>query len=315
MNTQTDWLTAVVILAAGLLLGFLFFYFNKGRKNTLKLDGDADVQRDLEARRDTLVEQLREPALSDQDRHRLELEAVDVLRELDDLSVKPVELGVMRTAPNTVTASARKGFAWGVTTFAVLGALAYLVTKQAAPRTNGAAPVESTAPQQQASTERLVATIQQLEERVRSDPKNLDLRNDLAQAELGRDNFMAVFAETKIVLEQRPEDSRALTLQAVVRAAMGEAELAVTMLQRAARSDPKNLNARIALAWVYARNNRMQESEDTITLASREVPEEKAMFERVRQQIKEYVSKNARGPTPVAASDQLPPGHPAVATE
>ncbi len=313
MNAPTDWLTAVVILAAGLVLGFLFLFFNKGRKNASMLDGEADAQKDLEARRDALVEQLRDPALPAHERQRLEIETAEVLRELDDIGPVATEARAMNPAPSHVTASAMKGFAWGATTFAVLGALAFLVTRQSAPRTNGT-PVEP-AVAVQPSVARSVPAVQQLEERVRNEPKNLDLRNDLAQAQLGQDNLMAVFEHTKVVLDARPENSRALTLQAVVRAAMGEVNVAIAMLQRAAASDPKNLDARVALAWVYAQNNRMRESDDTIALASKEVPDEKAMLEQVRQQIRAHVAKSARGPQPVAASGEMPPGHPAVATQ
>ena len=59
---------------------------------------------------------------------------------------------------------------------------------------------------------------------VQRDPNNLQLRNDLAQAYIERENLMAVFEQTKFVLEKSPTDSRALTFQALVRMAMGEAD-------------------------------------------------------------------------------------------
>lgn len=318
MNTQTDWLSALVILAAGLVLGLLFFYSSK-RRNARTPIGEADPLRgDLEARRDALVEQLRDPALSGDERQRLEVETAEVLRKLDDVSgLSPTssEGAVMERplnpATNHVLAAAMKGFMWGVTTFAVLGGLGFFVMQQWAPRTKGGAPTDPAARKQQ-SPERSDATIQQLEAKIRRDPKNLHFRNDLAQAQLERDNLMAVFEVTKVVLDQRPEDSRALTLQAVVRAAMGDAELATTMLKRAARSDPKNLDARVALAWVYAQNDRIQDAQETIAAALKEFPAEKAMLDQILQQMKTQLATGAPRAQHVTQRGQLPPGHPGV---
>lgn len=292
MNTQTDWITAVVILAAGLIIGLLFTYSRK-RRNGPTPAGESDLRsRDLTARRDSLVELLRDPVLSGDERQRLELETVEVLRKLDGVSgLSRTSLGKSETklpdnpVTNGVLAAAMKGFVMGVATFAVLAGLGYFVMQQAAPRTNGSAPADPVAPTQP-SPQRSGLTIEQLEAKVALDPENMQLRNDLAQAQLGNDNLMGVFEQTKVVLDQNPEDSRALTLQAVVRAAMGEAELAITMLKRAARSDPQNVNARVALAWVLAQNDRIQEAEDTIATAQLDFPAEKAMLDQALQQMK-----------------------------
>lgn len=150
-------------------------------------------------------------------------------------------------------ASAVKGFAWGALTFAILAGIGYMVTTNATP------PVA-------------------IDDSAR--------RLDLAQKELDRDNLVAVFEQTKIVLEKHPENSRALTLQAMVRAAMGEADRATEMLKRAAKNDPRNLDARVALAWVYAQNGRVADAEATIAIAVRDVPGEKALLDKVLAQIK-----------------------------
>src|SRR5688572_6429587 len=204
MNAQTDWLSAVIILVAGLILGLLFLY--KSRKSATPLD--------------TLIEQLRDPDLDPIERERLELQTAELLRQMDE-SV-PVATPFF--------ASAVKGFGWGVATFAVLAALGYFVIAKASPK----------------------ETIKAV------DPL------DIAQQELERDNLMGVFEQTKIVLDKDPENSRALTLQAMVRAAMGEGDRAMEMLQRATKSDPMNLDARVAMAWVHAQNGRMSEAEKTI---------------------------------------------------
>lgn len=193
MNPETDWLTTLIIVAAGLVLGMLFLF--NGRRPKKNADG----------------------------------------------SFLP---------------SALKGFAWGMATFAVLGALGSMVMTKASPRPT-------------------------------AKPRNdISARLDRAQQELERDNLIAVFDETKAVLERDPDNSRALTLQAMVRAAMGERDRATEMLQRAAKSDPLNLDARVALAWVHAQNGRMSEAEKTIAAAIHDVPSERALLEKVLRQIK-----------------------------
>lgn len=292
MNTQTDWITAVAILAAGLVIGLLLTFFRK-RRNGPTPAGESDLRsRDLTARRDSLVELLRDPVLSGDERQRLELETVEVLRKLDGvsgLSRTSSESSERKLPDHPVTkgafAAGMKGFVMGVTTFAVLAGLGYFVMQQATPRTNGTAPVDPVAPTQP-SPEQSGLTIAQLEAKVALDPENMQLRNDLAQSHLGNDNLMGVFEQTKVVLDQNPEDSRALTLQAVVRGAMGETELAMTMLKRAARSDPQNINARVALAWVFAQTGRIPEAEDTIVRAQLDFPAEKAMLDQVLHQMK-----------------------------
>ena len=204
----------------------------------------------LETRRDALIAKLRDANLDPAEREALEVETAAVLREIDE-SV-PAEV-----APaNPFLASAIKGFAWGVAVFAILAALGYMVATKASPRATPAASLTD------------------------------EQRLDRAQKELDRDNLMGVFEETKAVLEHDPENSRALTLQAMVRAAMNEGDRATEMLERATKSDPRNLDARVALAWVHAQNGRLSEAEKTIALAIKDVPSEKALLEKVLQQIK-----------------------------
>jgi len=232
MNPQTDWLTAVIILVAGLILGLLFLY--KSRRTATPLD--------------KLIEELRDPDLDPAERERLELQTAELLRQMDES---------VSVATTPFFASAMKGFGFGVATFAVIAALGYFVIAKASPKTAPVPPVS-----------------------VAADPL------DIAQQELERDNLMGVFEETKIVLDKDPENSRALTLQAIVRAAMGEGDRAMELLQRAMKSDPMNLDARVAMAWVHAQNGRMSEAEKTIADAIALVPAEKELLEKVLQQIK-----------------------------
>ncbi|HEX8618708.1 MAG TPA: tetratricopeptide repeat protein, partial [Thermoanaerobaculia bacterium] len=245
MNAPTDWGTAVAILAAGLILGMLFVYFFNKRRQTFSEDL---VLKDLQAKRDLLVQQLRDPAVDGDERTRLELETAHVLRQLDEHRAT-TGVSEAAAAPAAPMNPAIKGFLWGASSVAALVALGYFVMQQAKPREAGGSLTggfESGQPQTQAQVpgapqgQRPDPAVQQLEAAVQKDPENLELRNDLAQAYLQRENLMGVFEQTKFVLAKSPNDSRALTLQALVRMAMGDADDATRMLQRATQLDPKN---------------------------------------------------------------------------
>lgn len=314
-NPAIDWVSAIAILVAGLVLGAIFIYFNK-RKNAQTLGGESDLERkDLEAKRDALVQQLRDPSLGGDERTRLEIETAEALRKLDAYD---------RTAPAGATAAPSavasdmnptiKGFLWGAACVAALFGLGYFVMQQAKPRQEGEGLTGSIAqsqPQQApAQAEANDAILQQLQAAVQAQPNNLQLRNDLAQAYLERDNLMAVFQQTKIVLAKEPENSRALTLQGLVRMSMGETEDATKMLQHATRSDPKNLDSWVALAWVYMQGNRMQDAERMIAEAAKQVPQEQARLEQVFGQMKAQLAQAAAPQT--AQGGVLPEGHPPI---
>ena len=92
---MTDWLSAGGMILSGLIVGFMFWYGMKGR--AVK----PDVERlDLEAKRDVLLQQLRElkeTGGSVEEQRRLEHETADVLRALDErpgsAGVPPAVLG------------------------------------------------------------------------------------------------------------------------------------------------------------------------------------------------------------------------------
>src|SRR5712675_2285038 len=84
---MTDWLSATAMILSGLIVGFMFWYGMKGRA------AKPDVERlDLEAKRDVLLQQLRElkeTGGSVEEQRRLERETADVLRALDKRKVAP----------------------------------------------------------------------------------------------------------------------------------------------------------------------------------------------------------------------------------
>lgn len=302
MTEPTDWTSAIVILAAGLLVGGLFFYFFSRRSRTVR----EDLQRkDLEAKRDALVAQLRDPANDAAERLRLEKETADVLRKLD--AIPQSAAGPAKPASSIDPAVV--GFFWGAGSMAALAGLVFLVFQMATPRQEGATVTGNTpmqtAPQQQQQAQAPDAALLQLEAAVQRDPNNLQLHNDLAQAYLERDNLMAVFEQTKLVLAKSPNDSRALTFQALVRMAMGDAQSAVRMLQQATQSNPKNLDAWVALAWVYAQQGNMKEAAAMIDEAKKQSPNDESRLAAVFQQMQTSAGQQAAG-----QQQPLPEGHP-----
>jgi tetratricopeptide (TPR) repeat protein len=320
MNPQTDWATALAILTAGLILGVFFIYFAKKRKAATIMDG-SDALVELEARRDALVEQLRDPSVQGAERARLEHETADVLRQLDGASRKAPKADrtaaaapVATAAPAPQFAQAMKGFVWGVVTFGVLGGLGYVVMQQSAPREaggsmTGAIPTEQAQqaeghPMSAAPTDARVAKLQ---EEIKKNPADMQLRLALAQLHMQRNDLMGVHEVSKVILEREPENSLGLTYAAVVRAAMGETDIAVEMLHRAAKNQPSNLDAYVALAWVEAQKGSIADAEKAIAAGIAAVPGEKVLLGQVMDQIRNQMKVAAQAPP---AQGGLPAGHP-----
>lgn len=321
MNPQTDWATALAILTAGLILGVFFIYFAKKRKAATIADG-SDALVELEARRDALVEQLRDPSVQGAERARLEHETADVLRQLDGAARKAPRVDrtaatapVAAAAPAPAFAQAMKGFVWGIVTFGVLGGLGYVVMQQSAPREAGGSmtgAIPSDQPQQQPDGHPMSAApsdarVAALQEQIRKNPTDIQLRLALAQLHMQRNDLMGVHEVSKVILEREPENSLGLTYAAVVRAAMGETDVAVEMLHRAAKNQPSNLDAYVALAWVEAQKGSIANAEKAIAAGVAAVPSEKVMLGQVMDQIREQMKVAAQAPP---AQPGLPPGHP-----
>jgi len=325
---MTDWVSAGGMILSGLIVGFMFWYGMKGRATKPDLE-----RRDLEAKRDALLQQLRElkeMGGSEEEKRRLERETADVLRKLDvhpdkltptkrrsDSPVRPsaedsrtgesdLRAPVVDIAAATRAATMR-GFLWGFASIAVLGGIAWFVTEKATPRTEsmtgGGAPMTSSAPQQ-ASPQQRDPAMEQAEAAVAKSPDDLGMRDELAKAYLERENLMKVFEHTAYVLKRAPNDARALTYQALVRVSMGQSDGAVEMLQRAVKSDPDLTDAYVALAWANMQRGKTSEAEGLIAEAGRRHPDQKAKLDEVLVRMKEQM-RNA----PPAA---MPANHPAL---
>jgi tetratricopeptide (TPR) repeat protein len=306
---MTDWLSATAMIVSGGIVGFMFWYGMKGRAAKPDLE-----RRDLEAKRDVLLQQLRElkeTGGSIDEQRRLERETAEVLRKLD--AHVPAKRKQDKRAPDiaqpapeiNLAAHARaasiRGFLWGVGSVAILGGIAWFVTQQATPKTEG---TTGGTPMAQSTPQQADAALQQIEAAVAKSPDDLAMRNELAKAYLERENLMGVFKETQYILQRSPNDARALTYQALVRMSMGQRDGADEMLQRAIKSDPQLTDAYVALAWDNMQRGKTREAEGLIAEAARRHPDQQARLEEVLAKMKEQ-AKNA--PPPAA-----PPNHPGL---
>src|SRR4051794_2160262 len=303
---MTDWLSAGGMILSGLIVGFMFWYGMKGRA------AKPDVERlDLEAKRDLLLQQLRElkeTGGSVEEQRRLERETADVLRALDKRGAAPSKPAAMPVATQIYTpaharAAAIRGFIWGAASVAVLGGIAWFVTEKATPKTDTAAAPMASAPQAQQSD----PALQQIEAAVAKSPDDLEMRNQLAKAYLERENLMGVFDQTKYILARTPDDARALTYQALVRMSMGQRDPAAEMLRHAIKSDPQLLDAYVALAWDDIQRGNTSDAEAQIAEATRRHPDQKARLDDVLSKMKEQ----AKNPAPAAAPTSAPAVAPA----
>ena len=307
---MTDWLSAGGMILSGLIVGFMFWYGMKSRAPK------PDVERlDLEAKRDVLLQQLRElkeTGGSVEEQRRLERETADVLRALDKRKAVPPKTAAaaapvaadVNIAALTRAASIR-GFIWGAASVAVLGGIGWFVTEKATPKTETASAPMASAPQSQQQQQPDPA-LQQIEAAVAKSPDDLEMRNQLAKAYLERENLMGVFEQTKYILARTPDDARALTYQALVRMSMGQRDPAAEMLRHAIKSDPQLLDAYVALAWDDIQRGKTAEAEAQIAEATRRHPEQKARLDDVLSKMKEQ----AKNPAPATAAESTPAAAP-----
>jgi thioredoxin-like negative regulator of GroEL len=320
--TGTDWLTAIGILISGAIVGFMFVY--SSRKPS-RAPARALEVRDLEARRDALIAQLRE--LDDlggppEERARLEGEAAQVLRTLDGVaparsggskgssgsSSSSGATGAPPVGPVAKAPSAMKGFLWGAGSAAAVAGLIFFVMSSAKNREAGESPVGGGPPQSTGMTttgsaqrpmqqgqQQADPDLQRLEAAVRAQPDNLSAADDLAKAYLERENMVAAFEQAKKVLDRKPDDARALTVQSIVLIAMGNTEQALHQLDTATKSDPKLIDAWVALAWAYTLTNHDDDAGKAIETAVKTHPDQEGRLRDILAKMRAQAKQPASG--------------------
>jgi tetratricopeptide (TPR) repeat protein len=294
-EAPVDWIPAVTMLGIGVVVGAVLIW-RLLRSARVERTAGKDVEtRDLEGRRDALVRQLRElddtstkltPEQLSRERYRIELETAAILRDLDERAIRSEEALEGEEPAAAPPRPAWVPFAWGVGSTAAIAILVIFVMQRAAPREEGGTVTGNLPGEGQQQVQQTDTDLQTLLSAVERNPNDVNMRLELAFAYLLRRDLMAVFNQTEAVLQLDPENARALSYQALVRLAMGQAEDAEAMLKRALEKEPDLLDGWIHLALVYSQTGRMKEAEEALAEAIRRHPEERQTLESILAQIK-----------------------------
>lgn len=316
----TEWGPGLVALAVGLVVGFFLLRRSLRQAAPAAVAAPAPT-REAAARYEALVAQLRdlednasqlEPERLARERYALELAAAGALLAMEAgapraaaTATAPGEIAAGDTAaPATVGSPALRGFLWGAGGVAALALLGVMVSRQATERREGGSLTGSIPGEEERAA--VPDDVARLQAAVAARPDDLDARLELSLAHLQRRELMAVFEHTQYVLERRPKDPRALSYQALVRLAMGQAPEAEAMLQTAIAADPDSLDARLHLGLVYLQQGRMSDAEASLAEAIRRHPEEREQIEGLLQQMRERAAEQSAAPAASAATSPDP---------
>jgi cytochrome c-type biogenesis protein CcmH len=314
MNGQAvDWIPALAVLAAGVLLGAgLLWRLFAGSRRMARAGAGVPLQlRDLAGKRDALLGQLRElgdtaskrtPEQLARERYALELETARVLLALDDGGAQAKSrptAGVgrpKRAAPAPPGRSGLRGFLWGTASATALLLLGFFVYQSAKPREPGGSVTGEVAMGGRPSSaggvpDREEATIQAALAR---NPDDVEVRLALVRLYVGRQDWMGVWDQTSQVLERDPGNPRALSYQAFVRLAMGQAEAAVELLTSAVGRNPDLMEAYAFLALAYMRTGRVKDAELTIAKAAKRFPDRAADLQRLFAEMQKQEAASAQ---------------------
>lgn len=303
------WGWPVGMLAAGLVIGLVFLWRMRATPaepaaaaTTVPLE-----LRDLDGRLDALIGQLRElddlaaTRSADQlarERYALELEAASAWREREQGAARlaPAKKGKGQAAapaappvPPTGFLASRpglRGFVYGVGTAGAVGALVFVVWQQAKPREQGGSLTGNVPAMGRGAAPAADDETAQLQAALAQNPDDVDMRLELAQLHLRQRDLMGVWNETQYVLERHPGQPRALAYQALVRLAMNQPDVAVSMLKQAMATDPNLIEVHLHLALVYMRTGREKDAQAVIDQASKRFPAQAQMLARVMTEMR-----------------------------
>jgi tetratricopeptide (TPR) repeat protein len=314
--SAVQWQPALVVLASGFVLGALLVWWVRRRGGPAPAAAPEFLPlelRDLDGRIAVYLRQLRElddmaakrtPEQLARERYALELEAARALQEREAFAPAREASAPPVPAPVPAGGGAARGFLWGASSVAAVALLFFLVWRSASPRPEGGSVTGTVpgaaagdAPGSAAPADEHTAELRAILAR---NPEDHDTRLDLARHLLTQRDLMGVWNETQQVLEQKPGHPRALAYQALVRLAMGQGDVAVSMLQQAIAAEPDLLEARQNLAFVYASLGRTKEAAAAVAEVSRRSPEE---AERLRQALAQLAEARDTEAPPPAGED------------
>ena len=322
MNSAViDWQSALAVLVVGLAAGWALLWKTRRAPATTPAVAAID-QRDLEARRDALLQQLRElddtaskrtPDQLARERYALELAAASAMRDLERQAPARTKAaraaGVPGAAAASPPAGAMRGFVWGTVAASALGLLLFFVSRAAAPREEGGSLT---------GTAGRLSSAETAAPRMGSAPaagsNEVEVRLAQVREHLAKKDLMGVWNDTQFVLQREPGNPTALSYQALVRLAMGQADVAESMLKRAMAADPGLLDAHLHLAVVYARTGRGAQADATLRAALAQFPEQRVGLLALMQELKQTAANAAANPRAAGAHADVAPPDEAEAT-
>lgn len=320
---QVDWGPALAMLGIGVAIAVVLIWrSSRVTRRTLPpevVDQVLDL-RDERARFDALITQLRE--LDDRagertaaqlavERRELEIEAARALRDLElrggipAIAAAQTIGGAGGRAEEPVAAVPRApggpagGFWWGVATVVAVAGLVLLVTRAASDRAAGESPTGGTGMGAQGDRGPMVDA-DALRRTVQENPGDVAARLDLAQALLIARDFPGVMEQTRVVLEVRPDEPRALAYQAVVRVAQGERDRALAMAQKAVAGGGDNVETWVYLAIVHAQRGERAAAATVLEQAISRFPNEAPALQSLLAELRGTAPGAQAAPEPQA---------------
>jgi tetratricopeptide (TPR) repeat protein len=313
----SSWTPAFVFLVVGAAIGGVLALLLRRRPGAEPrrppVESSLEI-RDLEQKEASLLAQLEElddtaakyrPDAFAARRRALEVEAAASLRALETslAEARRREKGAVRengrddraTVPR---AAATRGFLWGAGTVAALALLLVFVSRSATRRAPDGSLTGSV--DRAGRTEVASSGEDDLQERIRSHPEDVEARLALARLQVARADWMGVWQQTQKILELAPDNAEALSYQGLVRFTMGQPDEAVTLLERAQAAAPDEMDSYAILSLVYAKTGRMSLAEATIKRAEERFPERRPMFEHMFDQLREQARAETGGTPPPA---------------
>lgn len=304
MAADFSWTPPLVVLALGALGGAVVVAVRSRYKTQASPPAPAhSAAADLQRRYDALIRRLAE-GVPDDERAAVELEAARVLMQLESPEKAAQAVAhadhAAPAAPVAQAAPAKStpawvGFLYGILTMATVGGLFYFASQGSTERAAGGSPTggmgmgggsaaESSAEgvPPDAPSE---AEVKALEDAVTKSPKDVAQRVELVRAYLQRRDLMKVFDQTQAILEIEPGQPHALTYQALVRVAMGQADQAEKMLVEAIGKNPGIEDAYIHLAIARIQLGNRKGAEAAIADGQKRFPEDREQLASIFMQL------------------------------
>ncbi|MCP4663450.1 MAG: tetratricopeptide repeat protein [bacterium] len=284
---EVSWLPGIVALVVGLATGLGMAFRLRRRASFAQNEQHAGDLRlriaDLEERRDDLYRRLRGEELATSEVLALERAAARTLRDLDEAraqltKVSPKEAEKKKPAagvageeptPQTQTPQAAfrhpllVGFSFGAAMVALVGVLIYWAIRDAAPKPEAVEPGARSEPAEGMPVDHpevaagmspeIEARLAELRAQLESDPSDLMARKELALVLLNHNQFFPAFQQAEEILRAHPDDPDGLYVAGVVRFTMGQADVAIELMDRVLAQYPDHVLALLVRGLAFMR--------------------------------------------------------------